>query len=304
MTFWSKLTFTRKSTVVRLLARVFLFLVLLDAQSLRAEIAVDASVKTALLDKIASYETLSEDVLTPAFKDLGYNPKSPNLWKSFPAVRKLAEFYAAAEAGAQGDGDRALAAVADKLSQRFDSLRNNSTVKEFIEGRDINRSFKFVLDAKLTVTSVPLKTRTMIQSLSPYAERGRLGGTYSIMVKNFRLEPSRAFSILATSDSATEALLRGIGEVPASQQTSALKSLVADVKVRYPLLAASSEIVAFETAVATSSPLVPSTRAGSLDEMMKRMGVEDPDEMVECLCGGRPIGTMPRSQCHVGMPCR
>ncbi|MGM4877395.1 hypothetical protein AB7645_39885 [Bradyrhizobium sp. 956_D2_N1_5] len=298
MTFRTQLRATRTSIALRLLSFVFLIAVCADIHNLRADVAIDMAVKTSLLNKIASYETSSGDVLTPAFKDLGYTPKSPTLWKSFPAIRKLSEFYAAAEAGAQGDGDRALAAVSDKLSQRFDSLRNNSTVSDFRKGRDLNSPFKFVQDAKLTVTSVPTQTRSVIQSLSSYVERGRLGGSYSIMVKNFGLESSRAFSILATSDSASEALLRAIGEVSIDRQVESLKSLVADVKVRYPALTASSEIAAFERAVAISDT------GDSLEDLMKDLGSARPSDLVECLCGGRVIGTMPRSACHVGMPCR
>jgi hypothetical protein len=305
MNFRRRLRGSRTSIALRLLGFGFLFAAFADIQNLRAEVAIDTAVKTSLLNKIASYEAASEDVLTPAFKDLGYSPKSPSLWKSFPAIRKLGEFYAAAEAGAPGDGDRALAAVSDKLSRRFDSLRNNLTLSDFLKGRDLTRPFKFVQDAKLTVTSVPPQTRTVIQSLSSYVERGRLGGPYSIMVKNFGLESGRAFSILATSDSAGEALLRAIGEVPADRQVEALKSLVADVKVRYPLLlATSSEISAFERAVTISDPIAAPDRASRLKDLMKDLDGVGADDLVDCLCGGRVIGTMPRSACHVGMPCR
>lgn len=256
----------------------------------RAAGSMDLGVQQRLIDTVSSYEFTAGDSLTPIFKELGYSPKSPSLWQLFPATRKLAAFYNAAEAAAPGDGARALAAVASKMSSRFDSLRNNTAVSKLISNQDVGRPLQFNMDVPTTFAAVPTEARNIIQTLSTYAEGGRLGGSYGILTKTFGLEARKAYSILADSDSVNEALMRGIAEVPSSQQNEKLKQFLAEAKAKYPALANASSVKAAEVAL--------------LGLIIDPSPTLDTDDLIECLCGGRPIGIMPRSQCHVGMPCR
>jgi hypothetical protein len=121
----------------------------------KAEVALDSTTKQSLFEAISGYEVPAGDTLTPIFKELGFSPKSPVLWRSFPAARKLATLYSSAEAGAPGDGKRALAAVADKMSSRFDSLRNNRAIGDLVKGQDLSRPFKFNAEIRPTLALVP-----------------------------------------------------------------------------------------------------------------------------------------------------
>jgi hypothetical protein len=249
---------------------------------------VENVVRQSLFDAISGYEFPTDDSLTPIFKELGYSPKSPALWRSFPATRKLAALYGAAEAAVPGDGNRALAAVANKMSSRFDSLRNNRTVGDLMKAQDLSKPFKFSMDVPTTYASVPTETRGIIQTLSTYVEGGRLGGSYGILTRIFELDSLKAYSILADSNSVSEALMKGLGEVPQSEQTAKLKQLVTEAKAKYPPLAKAGAVTLFEASAQAKSPRL----------------IDPDDEIVECMCGGRPIGEMPKSQCHVGMPCQ
>jgi hypothetical protein len=88
-----------------------------------------------ILEAISDYETSGPDILTPIFQDIGYTPTSSS-WKAFPAIRKLQALYTAAEAGSPGGGSRAIAAVANKLSQKYDSIRNSPSITAFIRSPD------------------------------------------------------------------------------------------------------------------------------------------------------------------------
>jgi hypothetical protein len=245
-----------------------------------------------VIREIANYEAPSNDVLGPAIGELGFS-QTPG-WGDFPAIRKLTQMYASADASTAGDGNRAVAAVAKKLSSRFDSLRNNPRVKAFIDQYGGGGQFQFAA-VKPSIGAIGPETRAVIEILADYVENGQLGGSYGILTRTFGLTSDDAFEIISRSNTTTSALLRGLSSVPIDQQADKVRALVYKAAERYSSLKNSAAYLAYVTAV--------SGGADGSDTSVSRKRSEDLDPLVECLCGGRPIGVMRKSQCHVGMPC-
>jgi hypothetical protein len=276
---------------------------------------VESTVHRQVLNAIAAYELPSEDVLKPILEEVGYQAKSPTLWRSLPSIRKLAEVYSAAESANAGGGNRAIASIADKMANRFDSLRQNTAIRNFINTQDLRAPIQFSAQVESTVRAVPVGSREVILALSDHIEKGRLGGPYGILTSTFSLDAERAYSILATSESTGDALMRGLGQVPEDQRAQKLRLLVTEAKKQYPAITRSAEVIAFEATL--PQPQVRPRVKKLIDDLEKEQAgprrPRSPDnifvvpggenDLVQCLCGGRPIGIRPRWQCVDGMPC-
>jgi hypothetical protein len=201
-----------------------------------------------LIQTISDYDTSGPDIFTPIFKEIGYTPTSSS-WSAFPAIRKLEALYASAEhasqeAGRPGGGSRAIAAIADKLSKKYDSIRNNPGIRAFVGGQDIVTPITFAQQPRDVLQTAP-EVRSVIEQLAPLAE-GRLGGLYKILKSDFGLDPDRAYAILATSDDAASALERGLSEVVPEQRKLCLDRLIDRATKTYPRLATNKAILEYE----------------------------------------------------------
>ncbi|UCI07380.1 hypothetical protein [Mesorhizobium sp. B1-1-8] len=230
-----------------------------------------------VLDAVARYELPANDALSPVIQGIGFQPRSAALWKLFPGIRKLDQVWRAAEAVAPGEGDRAIAAIANQLSVRFDSLRNNTEVSGFIKNNDVSRPVTFDLVKPSSITYLPQGTRRIITALSVYVERGGLGGIYSILTTRFDISSDKAYAIMASSDTVGEALKRGIDEVPEEQRPEKLVALLKDAQKKYAAFASDAAFVNFK---------------GDLG-----------DEVGDCFCGATFLGTMTTWECRAGTPC-
>jgi hypothetical protein len=216
-----------------------------------------------VIETISDYETSGPDIFTPIFKEIRYTPTSSS-WRAFPAIRKLQALYASAEVGSRGGGSRAIAAVADKLSKKYDSVRNNPGIQAFVRGQDITTPITFGQEPAGLLQTTP-EVHSVIIQLAPIAE-GRLGGLYKILKSDFGLEPERAYAILATSDDATSALERGLSEViPEQERILGLERLINRAKKAYPLLAKERVIVEYEEAQARDRAIHARVRAADAE---------------------------------------
>lgn len=260
-------------------------------------IAQPVPVEANVVRVIAQFAASTNDLIESAILEVGYSPASQSTWKSLTTIGKLEATYQAAEAASSGGGSRALAAVASKVSEKYDPLRTNTDVKSYIDKYISPNKIAFDNSFRSTLAQTTAESRDMIIRLSEISG-GRLGGLYRIITVDFGLDRLEAYKILAQSDSADAALLRAYGLVPGSERTTRLQSLVDRAKRTYPQLASDRSILAFEARNSPKPklPIFPGSRPPSL-------GGSCQQGYVECLCGGRPLGCVPESACIDGMPC-
>jgi hypothetical protein len=242
---------------------------LLMWQASTPAMAQDAS--RAVLNAISQYLVRGgTDILSPILSDIGFTPASSSMWRSFSSSAKLEYVYWSAEAGRPGDGNRAIAATADRLSKQYNPIKNNDTIMDYVSR--YNQSTKFVWKTPSPGSeNVSPEAKQVIDSISRYVDRA----TYRALTESFKLSEATARAIMATSKSTNEALLRGFDSVPEGDKEGRLGKLVDDVGSEYPTLLSEAAIVTF---------------------------LHD-DPFGECMCGTRPLGYMRRSQCHPGQRC-
>jgi hypothetical protein len=162
-----------------------------------------------IIDKLAEYALPSDDSISRVVRSLGYSPSTPeNVWRSFPALRKLDSAYRAAEGAQSGNGRRFLAEAVRRLSSEVESIRNDPELKRYVTETPAGRtSLTFNETAGRTLTAIDGQAYQIITRISDYAERGVLGGASTVLTRELGLSEMEAYEILRLSSSTREALV-------------------------------------------------------------------------------------------------
>src|SRR5229473_6075043 len=169
-----------------------------------------AKAQGIILDKIADYALPGNDRIARVLDELGYSPTMPEgTWRAFPAVRKLDAAYKAAEAASRGEGDRFLAETIRKLSSEFESIRNNTQMRNFADVHPAaDGPLRFNPAQAQTMIAIDRAAYEVIINIANQAERGALGGAGTILTRDLGLSESVAYEILSSSSSNREALVK------------------------------------------------------------------------------------------------
>ena len=207
------------------------------------------------LDALAQYQVLSAVELDARLTDLGYTPSGDlELWRGYPPVRKLESAFLAAEESASGGGQAFLALLSRALAQEYEGVRHEPALASYLSG-DAPQAVAFAsrepVPAQATV--VDDRARKAIMTLAWYAgDSPSFGGTEGVLLWHFRIAEDRAYEILRTSATATEALNRAYAEVTDSLSTEVasqrLSTLIRDVESVYSAARDEEAFAPFRTA--------------------------------------------------------
>lgn len=274
----------------RLAATILVLMMFLGGPfNVAAQTDVHGVVDDAVLKTISEYDRPGRDILSSSVRRIGYQPPSQAVWSSSPAIAKLSSFVQAAENAQTGGGAKALAALAEDLSGRHDSIRRDAYVRRFIDQNPSTGPIGFSNAGSSTLASLSSQERMVISKISRVAE-GKLGGAYGILTSHFGISQSRAFEIVARSANTSEALVQGYTSMDRAERRMRMLRLVSAAERAYPGIASERSVILFRT-----------INNGRLGGGILDLGG---DGVVECYCGGRYIGRRPASQCVEGTPCR
>lgn len=236
-----------------------------------------------VLATISKYESPISDNLTPAIKEIGFIPENVQGWNSLPPEAKLNTVYSSAENSAPSTGKKALAAIVDKLSTRYNYVRLNKDLQSFRASNGTSNNLTFAYGSK-TLLHVEGPVAETIEAIAGYT---RLGRAYDILTVEFSLTKSAAASIIASAKNTEEALIRGYGSMLDVDRNKRLLKAVLSVEELYGRASLEPAFVEFKRQMG----------GGGLP------GWVGDDPIGNCYCGGRFVGKMHQSQCPRGEEC-
>jgi hypothetical protein len=246
---------------------------------------------SVIMQKIADYALPGDDRITRVLGELGYSPTpSETTWRAFPAVRKLATAYKAAESATSGDGNRLLAATIRKLSSDIESIGKNAEMSAFADGHyGTAKPFRFS-GVQSQFVSIDHAAYHVIINIADQVERGALGGAGSILTRDLMLSEADAFEILSSSSSNSEALIKAYQKMGEADRIDRLIALGKKLQANYSRAARDDTLRT--SLAALSNPLsLPGQGKGSPSS-----GACPPGQGL-CTCGGVPVGCRTPAQC-------
>jgi hypothetical protein len=206
--------------------RSCLFTSLLVFSSLASGAAIDNENK-ARISAIAEYLEPSTDLISPFLEQAEFKPPvSSDVWRSYPAVRKLEIAYRMAETAKAGHGKELLQAMAYNLALTFDTIRNHDDLKGFFPPDGEPPPLKFARGPpRPNAPKLSPELRHVISILAEYGEHAPAGGPQHILTEHFGLTFDAAYDLLNSSSSTQEAIVRGFAEVPENERIVKLKKL-------------------------------------------------------------------------------
>jgi hypothetical protein len=184
----------------------------------------------AAIERVAAHASSGADNVGQMLNGIGYSPDIPG-FKAFPAVRKIEAAYLAAEQGTPGSGKLVIALLSKQIGNKYESARQDPTLKLFAALSADPTQLKFV-DATSRPKPGPQVT-SAIATLADYAEGNALGGSQAVLRDYFGLSSDRVYDILRNSESTADAITKGINWVPESQRRRKLSDLVAEIDRAY-----------------------------------------------------------------------
>ena len=233
----------------------------------------------AAIETLAEYATGSTDWVGKALQKYCYEPSvAASTWQHFPAVRKLAIAYEAAEAANPGaGGDMLLALMSKALAQQYEAVRQELSLVKYLKMRvAVGRCLKFRnAEQRVFLSELPYDAREAIRTIAEYSTSSPLGSPQAILRfilkdnPNFNEDDAEGF--LCQSLTNADAFTRALTFSPPSKQIALIKELVAKLVVHY-------EAARYEPAF---KPFMPETVTGNVLAQSARPRIVYPQQDFE-----------------------
>jgi hypothetical protein len=170
----------------------------------------------------------------------------PN-FHQWPALRKIeTAYFSAVSGGGPSEGDKFLLVISKVIAEdHSNAIRSEIALRPYFDNESpINRGgVRFGSIPKERAPSVNANTRAAILAIERYVERVP-GGMQSVMARCCNIDPTRAYDILRTSPSRSEALIKAVkfGDLPPELQARLLRLIVTTAET--------TRAVTYETALA------------------------------------------------------
>jgi hypothetical protein len=200
-----------------------------------------AQQRKAAMKAVAEFLTGRTDLSGKMLQKFCYEPSIALLtWQGFPAIRKIATAYEAAEAANPGiGGDKLLALLSQSLAQQYEAARYERSLSSYLKMRvNKQRCLEFRNEEKrVFLSDLPYETRNAITTIADYSTRGPLGSPQSVIRFLLRDNPnyteSDADGFLCQSDTVADAMLRAASFVPAQVLDARLRELTSRLIPHY-----------------------------------------------------------------------
>ena len=227
----------RKSIALLLLLSVlFMYVPLVSAASGgKGDSTISTQQRKAAVEAIAEYLTGHADWSGRMLQKFCYEPSvAPPTWRHYPAVRKLAIAYEAAEAANPGiGGDMLLALLSKSLAQQYEAVRQERSLFQYLKMRVSKQTcMKFRnVEKKVYLSELPDQVRRAIKTIADYSTSGPLGSPQAvirfILRDNLKFTEDDAEGFLCQSDTVADAMTRAASFVPARVLDARLRELTA-----------------------------------------------------------------------------
>ena len=227
----------------------------------------------AAIEAIGEYMTGHADWAGRLLQKYCYEPSVPAAtWQHYPAVRKLAIAYEAAEAVNPGvGGDRLLALLSKALAQQYEAVRKEvsllSYLKMPVSGQPCLEFRK--VEKSVFLSALSYKVRSAIITIADYSTRGPLGSQQqvikSILKHNPNYSEDEADSFLALSATFEEAMIRAYDSVPATARDALIKEQVAKLVPHNEAVRYEPALKAYMPATSERNSLLTKIRPGIVE---------------------------------------
>ena len=275
-----------------------------------------AQQRKAAIQTVAEFLSGRTDLSGKLLRKFCYEPSvAPQTWQGFPAIRKLATAYEAAEAANPGvGGDKLLALLSQSLAQQYEAARYERSLSTYLKMR-VNRQrcleFRNV-EKRVFLSGLPSEARNAITTIADYSTRGPLGSPQAVirflLRDNAHFTEADADGFLCQSDTVADAMLR-VASFDSPQVLDArLRELASKVIIHYEAARYEPSLQPYLPSIEASNPLRANVRQGTTGSKSNTdFGFSiQPDRPYEPLPNTRPSASFPypNSASDLGKPIR
>ena len=216
----------------------------------------------------------SSDPTERYLRQLGFEfepPPTVEVWREFPALRKIETAFLQADHARPGSGREFLATLSRKMQEDFAAIgQENACANLMLQVTENTPSFTFLHQPPGEVT-IPAEYRRVIGELSDYSLGSKVCSPRLALIRNFGLDEDLAYQILREAPDSESALLHGLSCVPKTEHEKALGSLAKalfqefkpfPVTMRMSLLLGDPPKILSEAEIAAEEPIA--LRAGEV----------------------------------------
>ncbi len=186
---------------------------------------------------LSNYLTKQVDVADKLLSKYDYKPPvATDIWRQYPAIKKIETAYLAAEAAEpNAGGSKLLALLSRDLAQQYEPIHTEPSLRQYLDLEASPADIRFA-SPKTTASPIKMKPelRQAIGKIADYCGRGgQLGSPQLVLQEYFGLKEELAYQVLNESATHTEAFQRALSHVSSQQRDVTIRRLAENVAAQY-----------------------------------------------------------------------